>query len=372
VTLVSALAGAALIVFVLVDVFEAVVLPRRVTRPYRLARLFFRSAWWVWCLAADRVRGGRVRAGMLGGFGPLSLLTLFALWALGMVAGFGLLHHALAPDERSIGESFYLSGTTFTTLGYGDVTPIGAADRTLAVAEALVGFGFFALVIGYLPVFYQAFSRRELAISLLDARAGSPPCGGELLIRMPPNAGGALTRFLEEAERWAAELLESQLSYPVLSFYRSQHDNQSWLAALTCALDASALLLTVVTGADRAQARLTFAMARHALVDVALVLNRRPRHGHGDRLPDERMNDLLAALRAGGVPVRVDDTACAKLRELRGLYEPFANALAAYLRLNLPPVWPGGGGPDNWQTSAGMRRAAGLTHLAAPGDDHFE
>jgi hypothetical protein len=221
-------------------------------------------------------------------------------------------------------------------------------------------------------VFYQAFSRRELTISLLDARAGSPPSGGELLLRLPPGRGTALTRFLEEAERWSAELLESQLSYPVLGYYRSQHDNQSWLAALACAMDASALLLTVVRGNNRQQARLTFAMARHALVDLSLVMRRQP-VTVADRLPPDRLDKLLAALRAAGVAVRDDEAARAKLAELRGLYEPFAVALAGYLRLVLPPVWRDEGRPDNWQTSAWMRQAAGLRNLAHdPRDDHFE
>ena len=368
----DALVGAALVLLVLDDTFEAVVLPRRVTRPYRFARVYYRTAWRAWSALACRLSAARSRQSLLGVFGPLSLLALFTLWAVGLVVGFGLLHYAFAPDGRTLGENIYLSGTTFTTLGYGDVTPSGPAGRALAVAEALIGFGFLAIVIGYLPVFYQAFSRREVTISLLDARAGSPPSAGEMLLRLPPDKGTALSQFLEEAERWAAEVLEGQLSYPVLSYYRSQHDNQSWLATLACSLDVSALLLTVVRGADTQQPRLTFAMARHALVDLALVL-RQPPAAVEDRLPAERLEKLLLALRAAGVVVRDDEAARAKLAELRGLYEPFAAALSAYLHLPLPPVWREGGGPDNWQTSAWMRRAAGLTNLAPdPRDDHFD
>jgi hypothetical protein len=166
-------------------------------------------------------------------------------------------------------------------------------------------------------------------------------------------------------------VLESHLSYPVLSFYRSQHDNQSWLAALTCILDAAALALTVAVGADRQQARLTFAMARHAVVDIALVLGRPPTPS-AERLLPERLAELLTALKAAGWQVREDDDARAKLAELRGLYEPFAEVLGAYLRLDIPPVWPEVGKPDNWQTSAGMKRAAGLGQLAAGRDEHFE
>jgi hypothetical protein len=163
----------------------------------------------------------------------MSLFGLFGTWAAGLIVAFGLIQYAVAPSDRSVFDSFYLSGTTFTTLGYGDVNPSGTAGRLLSIAEALVGFGFLAVVIGFLPVFYQAFSRRELTIALLDARAGSPPSAGEMILRLPPRQGEALDRFLHTAEDWSAGLLESHLSYPVLSYYRSQHDNQSWLAALT-------------------------------------------------------------------------------------------------------------------------------------------
>src|SRR5262249_5701683 len=153
--------------------------------------------------------------------------------------------------------------------------------------EAGLGYGFLAVSISYLPVLYQAFSRREATISLLDARAGSPPTAGELLRRLGAArnvTGLGPCPLLVEWERWACELLETHLSYPVLGYYRSQHDNQSWVAALTCILDTSALLIAGVDGADSYQARLTFAMARHAAVDLALVTQTAPVSPQPDRL----------------------------------------------------------------------------------------
>lgn len=374
-TALAAVAGVLLILFVFVEAFEALVLPRRVTRPYRFSRLYYRAGWRAWTAAARLLRSARREQTALSVFGPLSLFGLFALWAAGLVVGFGLVHHALAPRAAGLWESVYLSGTTFTTLGYGDVTPTAPASRALAVAEAATGFGFFAVVIGYLPVLYQTFSRREAFIALLDARAGSPPAAGRMLLRTPPgeSGGGCLTDFLAEAERWAAEVLEGHLSFPVVGYYRSQHDNQSWLAALACVLDTCAVLLTVVEGADRTQARLTFAMARHAAVDLGLVLGRRPEEPAENRLPEARLAELLAALRAAGVTVRDDAAARTRLAELRGLYEPFVIGLATHFRLVVPAVWPADERPDNWQTSAWMRRADPLTALGAdPADDHFD
>ena len=140
-----------------------------------------------------------------------------------------------------------------------------------------MGFGFLAIVISYLPTLYGAFSQRELNISLLDARAGSPPTAAELLRRHAHFANSdVLTQYLRDWEIWSAQLMESHLSYPVLCYFRSQHDNQSWLAAFTTVLDVSALIIAYGTGAAKWQAQLTFAISRHAVVDLAEVLRVRP------------------------------------------------------------------------------------------------
>jgi Ion channel len=379
----NAVAGLVLIGVILVDGFQAMVLPRRVTWLWRPTRLFYQAAWTFWAAVARLLPAGKRRANCLSVFGPLSMFALFIIWVFGLVVGFALLHEALTTpingppgEEGGLFTYFYLSGVTFFTLGYGDVTAASAAGRLLTVIEAGMGFGFMAVIIGYLPVLYQAFSRREIGISLLDARAGSPPSAGQLLLRLARTGAGAAgaTAILAEWERWAAELLESHLSFPVLSYYRSQHDNQSWLASLTAALDTSALLLAGAPAADLYQARLTFAMARHAAVDLAMVFRQRPRPPAPDRLPPERLARLRDALRNSGLALRDGAAADARLTELRGLYEPFVNALAEFLLFDLPSVNPDREPVDNWQTSAWMRRAAGIGELPAvdPRDDHAD
>src|SRR5439155_10540484 len=238
----------ALIGTVLWDAFESIVLPRRVTRRWRLARLFYRLTWTLWAAVARRIGSRARRESFLGIFGPLSLLLLLALWAASLVLGFGALHWSLGTTlhtldaPSSFGTYLYLSGTTFFTLGLGDVAPRGPLARGLTVVESGVGFGFLALVIGYFPVLYNAFSRREVSITLLDPRAGSPPTVDELLLRHGRERLHHLDRFLHEWEKWTAELMESHLSYPVLAYFRSQHAHQSWLAALTTVLDSCAPL----------------------------------------------------------------------------------------------------------------------------------
>jgi hypothetical protein len=373
-----ALLSVALIALVLVDGFEALVLPRRVTHRYRLAVLYYRTTWALWRALGLHLTPGKRREAFLSLFGPLSMLMLFALWAVALITGFGILHWSLGTLDRrpEPGPATYLyfSGVTFFTLGYGDVTPTDTAGWVLAVVEAGLGFGFMAVIIGYLPVLYQAFSRREVTIGLLDARAGSPPSAGQLLLRAAQARNdAAVDPFLAEWERWAAEVLESHLSFPVLSYYRSQHDNQSWLAALTAILDTCSFLIAGIKGAPPYQAQLTFAMARHAVVDLALVFRRPPQKLEPDRLPADRLVELRGQLCAAGMVLRDGPAVDARLTELRAMYEPFVNALARHFLFTLPPVLPEKSTVDNWQTSAWTRRTPGIGGLpVADGDEHFD
>jgi hypothetical protein len=255
-----------------------------------------------------------------------------------------------------------MSGTTLFTLGLGDVTPVGQLGRALVVVEAGIGFGLLAGIISYLPILYQAFSRREVSISTLDARAGSPPCAGELLLRhgqdMPE-----LGQLLRDWERWSAELLESHLSYPFLAYFRSQHTNQSWLAALTAILDTCGLVITGAGGGPTRQAQLTFAMARHAAVDLAQVFNVSPHAQAADRLPPSGLTALRNMLAEAAVTLSEGAVAEQKLRELRKMYEPYVHALSEYFLLPLPPWFRVTDKPDDWQTSPWEKL---LAEVAAP------
>jgi Ion channel len=380
VTIVGTLAGAALIILILLDTFETILQPRRVTHRFRFARFFYRMNWTFWAFVGRLIPGGKRREAFLSFFGPLSLLGLFFSWVCGLILGFAVLNwsdsNALQTGDRQInfGTYLYMSGTTFFTLGYGDVTPTGHFGRTLAVAESGLGFAFLAVIISYLPGINQAFSKREVAISLLDARAGSPPSAGQVLVRLA-RAGclDELNSFLVEWEQWSAELLESHLSFPVLGFFRSQHDNQSWLSAVTCMLDTCAVLMAEVKGCNPYRAELTFAMARHAVVDLSLIVRVRPGVIGEDRLGVEKRKGLRGALREAGLELHEEVGAAARLAELRGMYEPFVDALGRRFLLALPPIFVGAEAVDNWQRSPGMRRAPGIGSLPVvdAAEEHF-
>ncbi|HEV3342796.1 MAG TPA: potassium channel family protein [Pirellulales bacterium] len=377
-----ALGGLILIALVLVDAFEAVVLPRRVTRKFRPTRAYYRLTWIAWRTLAKRLLRGKRREDFLSIFGPLSLLALFTAWAAALIVGFAVVHWSLATpvfsanhdDQRSFGLYFYMSGVTFFTLGYGDVAPSAALGRAIAVAEAGTGFAFLAIIIGYLPSFSQASSQREITISLLDARAGSPPTAAEGILRAARvGRVSDLVPFFAEWERWAAQLLESHLSYPMLVYYRSQHDNQSWLAALTAVLDGCALVIAGIKDMDTYQAQLTFAMARHAIVDLSLVLKVRPRAPETDRLAPDEFQRLERLFAEAGVSFNDAGQVEKRLGELRSMYEPFAVALSQRLLFNLPPILSAKEPVDNWQTSPWTRRTPGIGALRGSdaADEHF-
>src|SRR5437867_9039077 len=144
----GALIAVVLIGIVLWDAFEVIVLPRRVTRRWRLSRFFYRLTWKPWAAVARRIVSRARRESFLGFYGPLSLVFLLVLWAASLVLGFGVLQWSLGttihtPEEPpSLGTYLYLSGTTFFTLGLGDVAPRGPLARGLTVLESGIGFGF--------------------------------------------------------------------------------------------------------------------------------------------------------------------------------------------------------------------------------------
>lgn len=373
-------AGIAIFMVVVWDAFEAIILPRRVTRRFRLTRLFYKTTWRTWRFVTSLVPARKTRETLLGFFGPISLLILVGVWAVGLVLSFGLMQYGAGSAVGMTGAQpgfltdLYLSGTTFFTLGLGDVVPHSGLARALVVTEAGFGFGFLAAIIGYLPFIYGSFSKREVNISLLDARAGTPPTAGELLRRHAyPHGNDALRELLKDWEFWAAELMESHLSYPVLAFFRSQHDNQSWIAALTAVLDTCALVKVGIEDACQRQAELTFAIARHAAVDLSQVFKTPPRALPYNRLPAEDLRRIRDILAQHGVKLHDDAEADRKLAELRNMYEPYLFALAEYLSLSLPPWIPAKNEKDNWQTTA-WGRSAGLVEkeaAAIAADEHF-
>jgi hypothetical protein len=372
--------GIVLIFLILMDAFETVVLPRRIKRSFRIASFFYKKTWRFWTRIGLHIKSPNRREGFLAYYGPLSLIVLLGFWALGLIFGFALVQHGLGEhlslgnEKITFGKVIYLSGETFFTLGYGDITPNNAAARALAVLEAGMGFAFLGVVVGYLPVIYNSFATREIEISLLDSRAGSPPTAADFLSRLgccPEQT--VLDEIFRDWERWCADLLSSHISYPVLVFFRSQHSNQSWVGALTTMLDVTSLIMTGVDGIHPDQAKLTFAMARHAAVDLAQVVSAQYSPHDAERLTAADLTRLRTQLAGQGVTLNDGADAPGRLAELRILYEPYLYALSRRLFMTLPPWVHTDRKKDNWQSGPWDRaiQARALEHPGHAADDHF-
>ena len=349
---------AVLLIFrVFVDIFTVIIQPRYVTKTPQSAVLIYRLFWAPCARVARRIRSPYRREAFLRFYGPLGMLFLLGVWAMGLIVSFAMLQWSFGSalttptGPSNFGIDLYMSGTTFFTLGLGDVFPYAFPARVLTVMEAGAGLGMLAIVIGYLPVIYQAYSERERILVRLDARAGTPPIAVEMLRRYSRTQNKeALNQYLYDWEGWSTQLLESQVSYPYLAFFRPLHENLSWLAALTMILDTCALLIVGVEGFPAQQALLTFALARHTAIDLSQILQGPPT-GAYSRLQPSDMVRLRAVLVEAGTPLTGGSDADERLTQLRGTYEPFVITLEKLLLMPLPAWLPDENAQDLWSTS---------------------
>ena len=348
---------------ILWDAFETLVLPRTPMRALRLTRLYYRATWWPWVICARQLRSDNRRERFLAVYGPLSVIGLLTLWAATLVFGFALLQWSQRerllnlPSDPHFFDDLYMSATTLFTFGIGDLMPKGRGGRLLVVAEASSSLMLLTMVFAYLSILYQSFSRREVGLTMLDARAGSPPSAAEILRRVATSGGiSDLDRFFADWERWCSDILESHLSYPAIGYFRSQHPRQSLVSALTTVLDLSALVKVGIGTAylacppdvrDRAHAPSTLAGAERRVRSPQIVCRR-------------TILLLRDALEQAGLHLNRSCEADRELAELRTLYEPYVARLSHRLMTPMPHWRPVSHTLDNWQASP-----------ANDGDTHF-
>ena len=331
---VAGICGVALILVMLSEFFVTFLLPRRVRRDPRIARGLTRLLWLPWRALARRLSQATADT-WLGFFGPFALLFQLIVWTLGLMVGYGLLEWAVVGG--AFGDRVLSSSGVFLSAE----SPSGStAAHVIALFEAATGVAVVFIVIGYLPAVYAAFSRREIAVSQLATRGGSPPAAGVLLHEaIGRQRWRELERELQAWEEWAAELMETHLSYPLLGFYRSQHVNQNWLAALTAMVDVAAFVRATAPEGKVVAADVTFGIGRHALADLALQYRLKP-GAVQDRLTADDFDNLYTIVEAATDDTVDRETAHRRLRELRERYEPNAGALARFLALDLPRWLP--------------------------------
>jgi hypothetical protein len=342
--------GLLVVLGILLDVFFTVVVPRRVPqfgRRLRLSGFMVPNLWRAWRSVGLRMTSAERRELLLGTFSSVAVILLLVAWVAGLVVGYGLLFHAmreqLKPPPDTFGTAVYFAGTSLLTLGFGDYIATGGLARGISLVAAASGLGLFALVITFLFSLYGSFQRREVAVVVLEAGAGAPPSGVTLLETYALGGIlGDLPGVFRDWQAWAAEVLDSHLAYPILAYFRSSHDNDSWISSLGAVMDASTLVLTTIEDGPKGWAKLSRAVGGHCLEDLVQYFG----------LPDERelgveRSEFDAAreqLARAGFKLQEPELAWANFSRLRMEYAGRVNALARHWATP-PALWIGDRSP---------------------------
>src|SRR5256885_4244170 len=327
------LIGIGIVAYILNDLFQSVVVPRPTPGRYRPTRWVVRPGWRAWRAMGLRARSSDSRERFLGTFAPLVVVILLVVWLSGLVLGFGFIFYGLRdylhPSIDGFQTALYFAGTSVLTIGFGDIVATSGPTRLLALVAGGTGLGTIALAISFLFSLYASFQRREILIVTLDARAGAPPSGVSLLESMAKyDMMDELPRLFADWVQWGAEVLDSHLAYPVLAYFRSSHDNESWVSALGAVLDASTLLLTTVVDGPHGPAKMMFAMGTHLVEDLSRFFRIARDHDPGvERYEFDQARERLAA--AGWALLGAEESGVAFSR-LRTQYAVQLNNMAKW------------------------------------------
>src|SRR5947209_16740813 len=303
--------GLAIILATFYDLFRSIVLPRATVTRLRLVRLLFFAFWAMWRGLSRRIQNPARKEAWLATFGPSAVLAMFATWALAFMLGYALILDGLSsqihPVLDNFGESLYFSATTIVPLSYGDFVPTGLGARLAIIFESATGVGIAALVITLLFSLYASFQAREEMVVQLDALAGAPPSGTQLLETVfERGLREELVKTFDDWRRWSAAVLESHLAYPILLYFRSSHDNEAWLNSFGAVMDAATLVMSSVDEDEEGPARLMFTVGNHLVEDLSWYF----RYGasSADPLVDrEEFNEAVVRLKAAGYPCHPSD-----------------------------------------------------------------
>jgi Ion channel len=337
------LAGAIVVFVVLNDVFQSVVVPRPTVGGFRLTRYVIRGSWRAWRTLGLRKSSSEGRERVLGTFAPRVLIGLLLVWIAGLILGFGLMLYALRTQTHPVLDNLpmalYYAGTSLLTIGYGDIVAQSALARLVSIFAAISGLGLIALAISFIFSLYASFQRREVLVVTLDARAGAPPSGVSLLEASAKlGLKEDLARIFEEWEKWSAEVLDSHMAYPLLAYFRSSHDNESWISALGAVLDAATLVLTTVVDVPRGPAQMMYAMGRHTVEDLARFFSIAGDHEPGvERYEFDEARQRLAKY---GYTLLAPDDSWLAFARLRSEYAGALNDMAKWFAAP-PTQWIG-------------------------------
>jgi hypothetical protein len=337
--------GIALVLIVFYDLFQSVVLPRPAINKLATVRYLLRGAWYTWRWVGNRMSSIPRRERWLATYGPIAVLISFGVWGLALVLGYGLiidgLREQLRPTPDSLGTSLYFSATTLVPLSYGDIIPIGIPARLATIFESTTGIIFAALAITLLFSLYEAFQRREELVVTLDALAGAPPSGVQILeTAAAHNMRDELIKTFDDWKLWAAAVLESHLAYPALVFFRSSHDNEAWLNSFGAVMDAAVLVMSTVEDKSEGPAKLMYRVGNHLVEDLSWYFRRWAVPADTPVIERFEFDEAWERLKTAGYQCNSPEEAWTKFARFRSNYAAPINGLARALAI-IPAQWIG-------------------------------
>ncbi|MEZ4868345.1 MAG: hypothetical protein R3C14_43860 [Caldilineaceae bacterium] len=332
------LLGLALVALTLGSAIKTFVLPRGARDV--IVRLWFRLLLWLFYLRMKWTSTYVERDRIMALYAPVALVLLLPIWLTFVTIGFMAMYQAISVDSSL--EDFVLSGSSLLTLGF--ARGHTAVHDLLAFAEATIGLILVALLIAYLPTMYGAFARREMAVSQLAVRAGTPPSASEFIRRAHRiGALGNLRDFWIQWENWFSDVEESHSSLAALVFFRSPEPAHSWITAAGTVLDSAALIAAVVDLPREPQAELCIRAGYLALWRVAdyfsLPFIRQPLYpAEPISVTRAEFDALCCELKEKGVPLYADlDQAWLDFAGWRVNYD---KALLGLCTLTMAPIAP--------------------------------
>jgi hypothetical protein len=335
-------AGAALLAVTLWDIFQSIVVPRPSPGELRLARYVIATAWRAWRAFGLRKPAGEARDAFLGLFAPGAAILLFAMWLAVIIFADALMLWALRseihPTPGNLFEAVYFAGTSLLTIGFGEIVADGVLSRIIVLVAAATGLGVVALVITFIFSLFASYQRREVMVVMLSARAKTPPSAVTLLETYARlDMGRQLPRLFREWEVWSAEVLDSHVAYPLLGYFRSSHDNISWISALGAVLDAASLVVTTIRGVPSGQAEMLLRLGAHLVEDISNYIGQ---PGDGSAVDREGFSAAHERLVNAGYDVVPVDHAWRAFERVRRTYAGRLEALADYWATPAPS-WGG-------------------------------
>ena len=326
--------GGIIVVSTFVDIFQSVVVPRPTRRSFRLAPFLLHGMWPLWKWIALRFPSAKHRTAFLGIYAPLAVVMLLLAWGMALIFGYGLLFLALQselhPRLNDLGGALYFAGTSLLTLGFGDIIATGGIARALALCAGASGLAIVSGVISMFFALYSSLGHREVLVTMLRNRAGSPPSGVTLLetyarLKMLEDLPG----FLSAWEEWSTEVLIGSLAYPVLPYFRSAGPYESWVSALGALLDTATLIISCLEDGPAGPANLLYQSGCQLANDLKDYFKIAPAQEEAGT-PKRSFEAAYTRLKSAGFCLSDPEPAWVSFIELRSAYAEALHSLMKY------------------------------------------